>query len=106
LNISYIIYNYSVCISNFALKQNDVLFRYDDCNIKSEVFMNFGATLNNSGWQQSTGNKKTKGVIKMFGSRKNVSALVAILLGVLIVSLAINVKETPQSQAKVYSQMK
>lgn len=70
--------------------------------------MNFGATLNNRSWKQPANNKKSKSVIKMLGTRKNFSALVAILLGVLIVSLAMNVKEMPRTdeQQQVYSRTK
>jgi hypothetical protein len=65
--------------------------------------MNFDATLNNN-WQQST--KKTGGVKKMFGSRKNISAIVAILLGVLIIAFALTVKETSGAEVPVYSHAK
>ena len=83
-------------------------FVNDEWYFKSEVYMNFGATLNNRSWQQPANNKKSKRVIKMLGTKKNFSALVAILLGVLIVSLAMNVKEMPRTdeQQQVYSRTK
>lgn len=69
--------------------------------------MNFGATLNNSSWFQPATNKRSKSVIKMLGTRKNLSAIVAILLGILIVSLAMNVKEMPRAdEQQVYSSTK
>ncbi len=68
--------------------------------------MNFSATLNNNNWQSSAKSKKPKAVIKMISTRKNISAIVAILLGVLIVSYALSVKETPKTDVTVYSQLK
>ena len=49
---------------------------------------------------------RSKGFLKMASSRKNLCAVFAILLGILIVSFAVSVKDNSGVQAKVYAQPK
>jgi len=49
---------------------------------------------------------KSKDSKRKLTSRKNLSAIIAAILGLLIISFAASVKETPKREAKVYSQAK